>query len=73
MALSQGTYVYYDLKGDGRIQMSLITVGKNRLLSSLDFSSYNICNRWQDLTNKTMIYMLTFYELVMPDYCSISM
>lgn len=28
MALSQGTYVYYDLKGDGRIQMSLITVGE---------------------------------------------
>lgn len=28
MALSQGTSVYYDLKGDGRIQMSLITVGE---------------------------------------------
>lgn len=64
--------MYYNLKGDERIQKSLIIVREKSALFVFYFSTYIEHMQQMARFDKTTTYMLSVYELVMLIYCSIS-
>lgn len=65
--------MYYYLKGDERIQKSLIIVREKSAPFLFNFSTYIEHMQQMARFDKTTMYMLSVYELFMLVYCSISM